>query len=67
MRPKRVLVAAGAVAGSLGLSVGVGLTVAHAASGTTNATTPAPSSPSTNGYCPNMGGSNSNSSTSTGV
>jgi hypothetical protein len=68
MTPKRLLVAAGAVAGSLGISLGVGLTVAHAASGSTTATTPpAPASGSMpNGYCPNMGGS-SNSSTSNGV
>jgi hypothetical protein len=57
----RPLVAAGVVAGSLGLSLGVGMTIAGAAT-SPSTTAPSTSQPSTSapsppmyGNCPNMG------------
>jgi hypothetical protein len=65
MTLRRPLLAAGVAAGSLGLSLGVGMTIASAAS-SPSTTTPSTSQPSTNapshpmyGNCPNMGGSTS--------
>ena len=73
MKPKRLLLAVGAVVGALGLSLGAGLTVADAASGSTSTTTPTstaparPSTPPADGNCPNMGSRSSSSTGGSGI
>jgi len=67
MTPTRVVLAAGAVAGVIGLSLGAA-GIASAASTATPTPTTAPAGSSKapmNGNCPNMGGTGSHTSSST--